>query len=942
MSSVSRPSSLPLALAGFMGLAGQGLLFREHLRLYGGDELGIGIFLGSWLLWIAAGASLHRRLPGARRAFFFVLTLQPLAVLLAALLLWQARAWAGLDPTEPFPPALLLPLTLLAVAPLSLATGWLLPAGTRRLAATGPPDEAVGRAWAAEALGGAVGGAAVTLVLVLGVSPLAPFEGLRTRALPLPAGAETLETLETPYTSWTAARFGGGTALYGDGALRAHLVGDGDAAWRAAALLAQRPGARRAGILGFGAEALACRLLDGGLDRVVVVGRDPAWPALLRRHAPPALAACLDDPRLVFIAGDRPPAGVRWDLAWLAHRDPTTAAAARFLTREAMVRVRDALGEDGILGLEITVTENVLEGPALAYAAGVDATLASVFAQVEATAGEHMLFLASDGPVVMDPDALAERVDQGPGPSLGLPGAGLSVGFEPARIAARRARLDAIPAGPITASRPSAHLLNLLHEGRASGDPLVALLATRGGLAPWLVLVLALGVLLVWGRAARRGEDGAAAPAAMVAFGGAAAMGWQLVLLLIWQFRLGSLAAHFGVLSGLFMLGLWAGARGMTRRTRRGDPRLLAACAGALLAAGGLLLGLTLLDPGPLTGPVLLAAAVALGLSGGAVIPVAASVLAAGGASPGSAATRLSVADHLGATMAALLAGLALVPEVGFPGTVMLGMVGVAAAGGLALLAAQATGSGRVPFSRAAWGRRIRLLLLLVAAVSLHQAGRRPPAERSLAGARLDHAGLSIWEVAAEPFHHQIRRDGAGQWQRLRITRGAPRAQGYEGPVSLWLDLDRDGVIVDAKMGPHRETPVYVWGIEGWVEGLRGERACDLHLRGEGPPGAVAVDAMTGATVTCRSLLASARAAAVAVDAVRDVTRTSPSIAVVSEEEILPEPPPASPDTPRLHRKDDKQTKHQRDVDSAALDTRIREGTLSDREASHYLPVELP
>ena len=284
-------------------------------------------------------------------------------------------------------------------------------------------------------------------------------------------------------------------------------------------------------------------------------------------------------------------------------------------------------------------------------------------------------------------------------------------------------------------------------------------------------------------------------------------MGWQLVLLLIWQFRLGSLAAHFGVLSGLFMLGLWAGARGMTSRIRSGGPRLLVACAGALLVAGGLLLGLTLLDPGPLTGPFLLAAAVALGLAGGALIPVAASVLAAAGASPGSASTRLSMADHLGATMAALLAGLALVPEVGFPGTVLLGMAGVAAAGGLAMLAAQAPGPSRLPSSRTTHGRGIRLFLLLAAAVSLHQAGRWSPAERSPEDASLASVGLSIWEVAAEPFPHKVRRDGAGRWQRLRITRGAPRAPGYEGPVSLWLDLDRDGVIVDATMGPHRATP---------------------------------------------------------------------------------------------------------------------------------------
>ena len=43
-----------------------------------------------------------------------------------------------------------------------------------------------------------------------------------------------------------------------------------------------------------------------------------------------------------------------------------------------------------------------------------------------------------------------------------------------------------------------------------------------------------------------------------------------------------------------------------------------------------------------------------------------------------------------------------------------------------------------------------------------------------------------------------------------------------------------------------------------------------------------------------------------------------------------------------MHRKDVKQTPHQRHVNMEALEQRIREGSLSDHEAEHYLPVPTP
>ena len=932
-----------MAMVGFVSLAAQGLLFREHLRLHGGDEIGVAVFLASWLLWVAVGSWVHRRLPTPPWAFFLIAALQPITTLLAAWLAWRARAWAGLGPTEVLPPSKIIPFTLLSVAPVSLASGWLIPAGATWLGGGGRED-AVGRAWAAEALGGALGGAAVTLVLVLGTTPLSLLGESRRAALPVPANATVLETLDTPYTSWTAVGLGDTVAFYGDGGLRAQTEDSGEI-WTAAALLAQRPEARRAGILGAGAEAIACRLLDAGLEQVTVVVRDPAWAGLLRRHAPEALDACLEDPRLRWRHGDRPPAGARWDLAWLQHTDPSSAGATRFLSRSSLARIKEALAADGVLGLSITVTENVLEGPALAYASAVDATFTDVFSQVLAAGGERMLFLGSDGPVIPNADALAERLDAGPGPRLGIQGAGLSTMFEASRIATRRGQLDAAPSAPILAHRPATHLQHLLLEGEASGDPLTKFLVARSSLVPWLVAAMALGVLLIYGGRVRRGEDGAGAPAVLVAFGGAAAMAWQLVLLLAWQVRFGSLAAHFGVLSGVFMLGLWASASAVNRRLRRhpATPRTLVLCSLALLAAGGALAVLLQTeDASAFAGAAFVLSAASLGGAAGSVVPVAAALVGAAGEEPGRIAARLSLADHLGAVAATLAGGLALIPLLGFSLTVLLGMAVVASAGGLALWSSKAKLPGGVPGAAVVWRSRGRFALLLVAVVSLHQAASSPGQGPAATTSELDIPGgeLSAWEPFGGPFPHWVRWDADGRIQRVRITSGAPRIPGYEGPVSVYLDLDSDETVLAAKMGPHRETPSYVWGIDGWVEELQGHVAQNLYLRGEGPEGAVEVDAMTGATVTCRALLASARASTAVdferVSASRGPT-AHPTAAVMDQP--LEAPPPAAEDGPRLHRKDAKQTPHQRDVNRRSLDERLRHGGLSNHEASYYLKV---
>ncbi len=45
---------------GFFALVAQTLLFRDFLAAFEGNELAIGGFFGSWLVWVALGACVPR------------------------------------------------------------------------------------------------------------------------------------------------------------------------------------------------------------------------------------------------------------------------------------------------------------------------------------------------------------------------------------------------------------------------------------------------------------------------------------------------------------------------------------------------------------------------------------------------------------------------------------------------------------------------------------------------------------------------------------------------------------------------------------------------------------------------------------------------------------------------------------------------------------------
>ncbi|MCK5798009.1 MAG: 4Fe-4S binding protein [Deltaproteobacteria bacterium] len=351
-----------VAVGAFSFIA-QALLFREFAVLYQGSELSIGLFIASWLAWIAVGAGLGRPLvrrlsPGGpaapRDRVVSVLSVLGVLYALAPMAqLWALRSlrgWLSVPAWEVLPLDSLLVYASLANAPVSFLTGLLFSVGS---AARGRAQEGdVAGNYVAEGLGSFAGGVTVTVLVTRGVAVMTLFisaaiillgtlvvVALRARrrvaALVLTGavaaglvvafsglgrrlsdvaegrrwasvvpGATLLLAKDTPYQHLAIGRLGPSTLVVRDGELVASFPDEPGYAFDAAMIATQRPRARRVLLIGDVATGLLRHLLAYGSASVVYLDGDAEATRVLRPFLLPADRRALDDPRVDRRIGD--------------------------------------------------------------------------------------------------------------------------------------------------------------------------------------------------------------------------------------------------------------------------------------------------------------------------------------------------------------------------------------------------------------------------------------------------------------------------------------------------------------------------------------------------------------------------------------------------------------------------------------------------------------
>jgi len=591
---------------------------------------------------------------------------------------------------------------------------------------------------------------ALALALAAGaISPLgrrAEEATARLRFAGLVPGVPLLAWKDTPAQQLMIA--GGATRhLYAGGQYAGSFPDPAEHEAQAYLLMSLASHPRTVLLVGGGVDGTLRFMLSHPVERIDVVAADPEALAFLRAYLPPEDRRALDDPRVRLVADDprrflaRPPHGARgpaaaYDLILVLEPAPVTLLLARLTTIEFYRLAAARLAADGALVVSLETAPNVLTGETAALAGSIAGALQAVFPIVHASPGPDTLLVAGTDAtaVTLAPEALADRYRRSGATSEIFAPELFATLFPPGRVADLEAAV-ASAAARVPASRDNrpVSFLHALARRRslaagtpaASGSPdrrdsAARLVAGFGraspaaiaavALAPSLLLLAAIGVR----RRRPRGATLAATHAVVVT--GACGMGWSLLILFSYQARAGALYGRIGMLTALFMLGLAIGGLATTRAAQAPAAAAHRCLAGA--AAGAFLfslvvpavLGGAIPGAGSATGPAadLLHGALLLagGLVTGALFPAAAGVLLAARPGPRATAADLEAADHAGAAVAALAAGVVLVPVLGLAGTgwLLAALQGTALAG--VLLAVRPPRSPGSPGDTSGSGRR--------------------------------------------------------------------------------------------------------------------------------------------------------------------------------------------------------------------------------------------
>jgi spermidine synthase len=619
----------------------QVLILRELLVLAQGQELKLALGLWCWLLWVGLGslAGGRRHAPGVEPG-----QLGGLLALLGLLLPTTILASRALPSLAHLPLGQSLPFTtafllfLLLLAPFGLVSGYFFPGAVQVLAQVAP-QKAAGRVYYLETLGAALGVVLLQLFLVgrfgnlslglavglgLGLAPwllarprswaaraaitinllmLAAAVGLASpldrasRSWQWP-GRQVIATVDSPYALLSANReaeqisfFANNLWLftYPDPLTAEHQVQLG---------LLEHPRPRRVLLLGGGVAGLGTEILKTStITRLDYVELDP-YLVRLAQDLLPGVASLEKDPRVHFIYQDArrylTTTPNRYDVILMALPEPRNAQLNRFYTREFFRTVDRKLTPGGVFSFALTGAETSLSPLRAAYLAMAYHTLSQVFPAVVAFPGGQVRFFASPdgGVLVTDPAVLVRRLQARRLSLQYVREYYLLQDLSPWRRQYLNQVLDRPPPEVNTDLDPRCYFFDLVlstvQEGLGVKEALFTL-QKLPPVIPWAALALA---SLLVGAALRRPGPRFLYQVVVMGLG---TMALEILVLVLYQIRLGSLYQQLGILIAAFMTGMAAGsAAGSHWFGRLGNGvRLLGGLQGGLaLLAGGLALWL--------------------------------------------------------------------------------------------------------------------------------------------------------------------------------------------------------------------------------------------------------------------------------------------------------------------------------------------------------------
>jgi spermidine synthase len=742
-----RPTRLQgvILLYGAGTLVAQVLILRELLVLAQGQELKLALGLWCWLLWVGVGSLAGGRLinpsgagPGRLGGLLALLGLLLPATILAGRAL---PTLAHLPSGQALPLSLTLLLFFILLAPFGLVSGYFFPTAVQILTDTDQNlPGAAGRVYYLETLGAALGVALLQLLFIgrfpnlsLGLAvgvllALAPWLLARPRSVAARAaltinllvvaaalvfsprlelasrawrwpGRQVIATVDSPYALLSVQQEAEQTSFFANGLWQFTYPDPQTAEPQVQLGLLEHPHPCRVLLLGGGGAGLSAEILKtrtvSHLDYVeldpflVKMARDllPAWTG---QNPARRVHLIYQDARRFLATTPN-----RYDVILMALPEPKSAQLNRFYTREFFQVVSQKLLPGGVFSFALAGSETSFNPVRAAYLAMAYHTLAQVFPKVVAFPGEQVRFFASRDPDILttDPQVLVQRLQDRRLDLQYVREYYLLQDLSPWRQQYLNQILAAQTVEINTDLNPRCYfydlVLSTVQEGLGVKELLLALQKLPPEL-PWAALVLA----TVLAEAAVRRRPGLRFLYQVMVMG-LGTMALEILVLILYQIRLGSLYRELGVLAAAFMAGMAAGSALGSRLFYRagGGPRVLAGLQGSLaLLATGLALGLTWgFSPGASGRTLSIQVALVLvlaagGCAGGGIFAVSAALWAEVAPHTRDQAGKLYAADLLGATLGALGVSLLVLPVWGIGPTLYLVGWLHASAGALALL----------------------------------------------------------------------------------------------------------------------------------------------------------------------------------------------------------------------------------------------------------------
>lgn len=467
------PLFVCMFLFGAAAVISQSLLIRELMVVLGGNEICIGIALGTWLAAVACGGLTGARVADRARAAGLLLFISAAGITLGLpggiTLVRLGRLITAVSPGEYVPPGGSVLIAALGTLPAAFFVGFGFPVVCRMAAERTERATAVGRVYVTEGLGSLAGGMLFSFFLIgrFDAFIIAAFCGTLLAAAVglavllsgggrgrIPAGLcvalavvwavflvaglpqrvdritvkarwravnpalELLDSRESVYQNISVGEWEGQYSFFGNGRFMLSFPDEYESARAAHLVMAEHPAPRTVLIIGAGMEGMAGDVLAHPVDRVDCVHLDPELTRMVEKYMKkvPRYGGWLVDSRLkVHHEGGRAFVNASrggYDLVFLNVPDPATAMLNRYYTEEFYREVKGILAPGGVVGARVSSPSSARIGKEVKGLSGsVYATLQKVFSHCVVTPGEVNYFFASDSPgaVTSDPRVLARR-----------------------------------------------------------------------------------------------------------------------------------------------------------------------------------------------------------------------------------------------------------------------------------------------------------------------------------------------------------------------------------------------------------------------------------------------------------------------------------------------------------------------------------------------------